>query len=86
MKKTNPFHLTFVLFFLSFSFTQTNAQATRESFANEGVSIERLARYDAFLNQEIKEGRIAGAISLVSRNGKIVHNTSSGYMRRVIFF
>ncbi len=79
MKKTNTFHLTFILFFLTFSFAQTSAQSTRESFANEGVSIERLARYDAFLNQEIKEGRIAGAISLVSRNGKIVHNTSFGY-------
>jgi CubicO group peptidase (beta-lactamase class C family) len=79
MKKPNPLHLTFILFFLTLSFAQTIAQSTRESFANEGVSIERLARYDAFLNQEIKEGRIAGALSLVSRNDKIVHNTSFGY-------
>ena len=79
MKNIKPLHLTFILFFLTLSFARTNAQATKKSFANEGVSIERLARYDAFLNQEIKEGRIAGALSLVSRNGKIVHNTSFGY-------
>jgi len=79
MKKINPLHLTFILFFLIFSCTWSNAQSTIASFANEGVSIERLARYDAFLNQEIKAGRIAGALSLVSRNGKIVHNTSFGY-------
>ncbi len=79
MKKINPLHFTFILSLITFAITQTNAQATIESFANDGVSIERLARYDAFLNQEIKEGRIAGALSLVSRNGKIVHNTSFGY-------
>ena len=79
MKKINAFHSTFILFLLTLAIAQTNAQSTIESLTNEGVSIERLARYDAFLNREIKEHRIAGAISLVYRNGKVVHNTSFGY-------
>ncbi len=78
MKNSNPIRLAFILIFLIVPFSLTNAQSNRESFYNEGVSIERLARYDAFLNKEIKEGRIAGAISLVSRNGKIVHNSFIG--------
>ncbi|NNK74797.1 MAG: beta-lactamase family protein [Maribacter sp.] len=79
MKKINPFPLFFSFFFLTLSLAPAYAQSTRTSFANEGVSVERLARYDAFLKQEIKEGRIVGALTLVSRNGKIVHNTALGY-------
>lgn len=79
MKKYNPLHFTFILFLIVVPFLWTNAQSNIEYFENEGVSIERLARYDAFLNKEIKEGRIPGAISLVSRNGKIVHSAVYGY-------
>lgn len=79
MKKIKCFPLFFCFFFFTFSMVSTHAQSARTSFANEGVSVDRLARYEAFLTQEIEEGRIAGALTLVSRNGEIVHNTALGY-------
>ena len=79
MKFTNLFKLTlFVLLSISTSINAI-AQTDKHLVQNEGISIDRLVRYDAFLNQEINEGRIAGAISLISRNGKIVHNATYGY-------
>ncbi|MBT8185055.1 MAG: beta-lactamase family protein [Eudoraea sp.] len=44
-----------------------------------GVSEDRLERYANFLKSEIDEGRIPGAVSLISRKGKIVHQASYGY-------
>lgn len=44
-----------------------------------GVSKERLDRYSDFLEAEIEAGKIPGAVSLISRNGEIVHHTSFGY-------
>lgn len=35
--------------------------------------------YDAFLKEEIKNGEIAGAVSLVYQNGAIIHNEVYGY-------
>jgi CubicO group peptidase (beta-lactamase class C family) len=38
-----------------------------------GLSPERLKRIDALINQHIKEKKIAGAVSLVARRGKVAH-------------
>lgn len=44
-----------------------------------GMSSERLDRYASFLKQEIEDGRIPGAVSLVARKGQIVHQDAFGY-------
>ncbi|MFH0758390.1 MAG: serine hydrolase domain-containing protein [Bacteroidota bacterium] len=38
-----------------------------------GISPERLARIDQMCEQEVKNGNLPGIVSLVARNGKIVH-------------
>lgn len=44
-----------------------------------GFSTERLDRYAAFLDQEIAAGRLAGAVSLIVRDGRLVHQAAFGY-------
>jgi len=44
-----------------------------------GMSADRLARLDAFLEQEIEVGNIPGAVSLVYRKGAVAHHKSFGY-------
>lgn len=46
--------------------------------AQHGLSSERLARYDAFLEQEIANGQVAGAVSLIVRNGEVAHEKAFG--------
>lgn len=43
-----------------------------------GISQERLSRYDQFLENEIKENRTAGAVSLVFRKGEMAHYKAFG--------
>lgn len=78
MKNKHPYFLTTLFLILVFLCSPVNGQFKEDSRTIEGVSRERLTRYDAFLTNEIKDGRIAGAVSLISRNGKIVHKTSHG--------
>lgn len=44
-----------------------------------GISKSRLDRYADFLQKEITDGRIAGAVSLIYREGEIVHDQAWGY-------
>jgi CubicO group peptidase (beta-lactamase class C family) len=44
-----------------------------------GISLNRLQRYENYIKKEINEGKIPGAVTMVSRNGKIVYNESFGY-------
>jgi CubicO group peptidase (beta-lactamase class C family) len=44
-----------------------------------GMSLNRLQRYENYIKKEINEGKIPGAVTMVSRNGKIVYNESFGY-------
>ena len=39
-----------------------------------GMSSERLARIDGFIQEYIDSDRIAGAVTLVARKGKVVHS------------
>ena len=64
------------LFFISTSI-QTNSQSSENS--TSGISTERLERFDNFINQEISEGSISGASTLIVRNGVIAQNKSYGY-------
>ncbi|NAS11288.1 serine hydrolase domain-containing protein [Poritiphilus flavus] len=43
-----------------------------------GVSTERLDRYANYLKSEIEAGKIPGAVSMISRNGEIVHQSVFG--------
>ena len=73
--------LVSVLFFIlifSTSFSQTRsvqkssplAEAAPES---AGISSERIARIDKMCSEAVAEGQVPGIVSLVARNGKIVH-------------
>lgn len=44
-----------------------------------GMSSERLAALDAGIQAEIDEGRVAGVVVAIARQGKIVHNKAYGY-------
>lgn len=45
----------------------------------EGMSIERLNRLNATMQEYISEGKLPGAALIVCRNGKIVYNEAFGY-------
>ncbi len=44
-----------------------------------GFSVERLARVDALLDQYVNEGRVAGIVALVLRDGKPVYQHAVGW-------
>lgn len=68
--------LLFCVFIQTISFAQNLATATPESV---GISSARLKRIDATLNEYIDKGRIAGAIALIVRDGKVVYHQAFGY-------
>ena len=47
-----------------------------------GMSSERLARIDDFVQEHIDTDRIAGAVTLVARKGKVVHFEAQGWRDR----
>lgn len=68
--------LLFCIFIQTIGFAQNLATATPESV---GISSARLKRIDATLNDYIDKGRIAGAIALIMRDGKLVYHEAFGY-------
>jgi CubicO group peptidase (beta-lactamase class C family) len=71
-----------LLFLIVFVFGNVSAQTksikkspvlTEASPESVGVSAERLARIDLMCQQEVANGNLPGIVSLVARNGKIVH-------------
>lgn len=56
------------------------ASAQTASPAAAGFSAERLKRIDQFIERTIASGEITGAVTLVARNGKIVHLQAQGVM------
>ena len=67
--------LLYVLLFASFGFAQPLSSAAPEDV---GLSAERLIRIDKVMNEFIDEHKIAGAVTLVSRRGKIAHLKAFG--------
>ena len=47
-----------------------------------GMSSERLQRIDRFVREYVDDGRIAGAVTLVARKGKVVHFEAHGWRDR----
>lgn len=45
----------------------------------EGISLDRLQRYDNYIQEEIDKDKIPGAVSMIMRNGVIVYNKAYGY-------
>ncbi len=50
--------------------------------AEAGLASERLDRLDAFIEGEIAEGRIPGAVVLIARRGRVVHHEAYGLADR----
>lgn len=74
MKLTTLISLSFLLF-LSLSEVQSQS---RDSVV-EGISLNRLKRFEAYVQKEIREGKIPGAVSLIMRNGVVIHQSAVGY-------
>ena len=47
--------------------------------SNTGFSAERLQRVDTYLQQQTDSNRIAGAVGLVLRDGKVVYERAVGW-------
>ena len=76
-----------IIFFLFFSanclLAQTNSIQkspflTNDKPENAGMSSERLARIDAFLQKSVDTKEIPGAVAIICRNGKIVYQKAFG--------
>ena len=46
----------------------------------EGVSVERLGRIGPVIRAEVDKGTFPGAVTLVARNGRVVHFEATGYL------
>jgi len=53
--------------------------ATRAQSLNNGFSTERLQRINGYLQQQVDSNRIAGAVGLVLRDGKVVYERAVGW-------
>ncbi|WP_026812141.1 serine hydrolase domain-containing protein [Arenibacter certesii] len=70
--------LSFLLFFGSLAFGQSIIKEASNAVI-AGVDKERLHRYDKFLQKEIEEERIPGAVSYIIRKGEVIHKAAYGY-------
>lgn len=75
----NPMkNLKFSSLFIILTFLISASLIAQQPAVVSGVSLERLGKYEAFLEKETDEGRIPGAISLIMRKGEIVHDYEHG--------
>jgi CubicO group peptidase (beta-lactamase class C family) len=52
----------------------------QEAAESQGFASERLARIAPVLKAEIEKGTVPGAVTLIARNGKIVHFEAHGFL------
>ncbi len=57
----------------------TNAQVLKMSTTNPDVNYQRLARIDNVVNKYVAKNWLAGAVTLVVKNGQIIHYKGYGY-------
>ncbi len=74
MKFTKSLYI--YLFVFIFSAGNILSQSVDKTIA--GMSLERLKTYENYLNKSIKDGEIPGAVSLIVRNGQVVHHKAFG--------
>ncbi len=67
------------LFLLITSTSLQGQQKINIDYQKAGVSEERLNTYEAYLKNEIKEGKIPGAVSYIMRRGELVHKEAYGF-------
>src|SRR5678809_469297 len=59
----------------------TAQSASRPASGGDAAfSVERLRRVDGYLQQQVDSSRIAGAVGLVLRDGKVVYERSVGWV------
>lgn len=61
------------------AFTLCAAHSAQADTLRNGFSVERLARTDALLDSYVNDGRIAGIVALVLRDGKPVYQKAVGW-------
>lgn len=67
----------FTYFLILVLFT-TNAFSQVTDKVVAGVSVERLKSYENYINKAIEMGEIPGAVSMIMRNGELVHHKAFG--------
>lgn len=67
------------LLFIAFLFLANGVFAQAQHQEITKLSADRLTRYDSYLQHEIDEGRIAGVVALIYKNGEKVHEQTLGY-------
>lgn len=68
-----------LLLFFVISITFSGVIAQQVSPEDVGISSDRLARYEDYLTQEIENGQVPGAVSMIIRKGEIAHYKALGY-------
>jgi CubicO group peptidase (beta-lactamase class C family) len=58
----------------------TGSALADEAAESQGFSSERLARIAPVMKAEIEKGTVPGAVTLIARNGKIVHFEAHGFL------
>lgn len=71
-----PLAVTVILWFVSVSVAQ---QLPKAKLTELGISAEKLENLSTVLNSYVKDGRLAGSVAMVLRNGKVVYLNSFGY-------
>ena len=66
-------------FAVAAAFTLCAAQPSRADTLRNGFSVERLARADQLLDAYVNDGRLAGIVALVLRDGKPVYQRAVGW-------
>ncbi|MFB0907279.1 MAG: serine hydrolase domain-containing protein [Spirosomataceae bacterium] len=67
--------ITYLLLVVLFS---TNAFSQVTDKVIGGMSVERLSSYENYIKSAIDEGKIPGAVSMIVRNGELVHHKAFG--------
>src|SRR3954470_8645861 len=65
---------------IAFTGTLAAAGGWAQDAETQGFSAERLARIGPVMKAEIDKGTVPGAVTLIARNGKIVHFEAHGFL------
>ncbi len=68
----------FVLFFCASILAQNTNILQETDPASVGISIDRLNKIDAMLQNAVKEDQVPGVVALIARNGKIIYHKAHG--------
>ena len=77
MRSMHAFVALFILFFLSLPISAQQWKAVPPD--KVGMSAERLQRLTEVLNGYVNDGKLAGAVALVARHGKVAYVKAVGY-------